>query len=184
MTLIAFQCAPPLVVASKIDERTLKRDGVCAASLPTTMGIVAGLLVQNTLKYLLQFGTVTPYLGYNALDDFFPTYTMRPNPDCSDSFCHRRQQEVILRKAAEAASGAAVIEKVADVVVTHEDNEWGISVVDESETRQDFGCLVAPGLRYAYAGNRSSSAPAETEEANAVTTTEDIETLMARMKEL
>lgn len=45
-----------------MDEKTLKREGVCAASLPTTMGIVAGLLVQNSLKYLLQFGTVTPYL--------------------------------------------------------------------------------------------------------------------------
>ncbi|QQP40288.1 Ubiquitinlike modifieractivating enzyme 5like, partial [Caligus rogercresseyi] len=44
-----FACAPPLVVASNIDEKTLKRDGVCAASLPTTMGIVAGFLVQNTL---------------------------------------------------------------------------------------------------------------------------------------
>ena len=45
-----FACAPPLVVASNIDEKTLKRDGVCAASLPTTMGIIAGFLVQNTLK--------------------------------------------------------------------------------------------------------------------------------------
>ena len=51
-----FACVPPLVVASGIDERTLKREGVCAASLPTTMGIVAGLLVQNALKYLLHFG--------------------------------------------------------------------------------------------------------------------------------
>lgn len=32
------------MVASGIDERTLKREGVCAASLPTTMGIVAGVL--------------------------------------------------------------------------------------------------------------------------------------------
>ncbi|THG03745.1 hypothetical protein TEA_005176 [Camellia sinensis var. sinensis] len=57
-----FACAPPLVVASGVDERTLKREGVCAASLPTTMGVVAGLLVQNTLKYLLKFGYVSPYL--------------------------------------------------------------------------------------------------------------------------
>jgi ubiquitin-like modifier-activating enzyme 5 len=42
--------APPLIMASNIDESTLKREGVCAASLPTTMGIVAGFLVQNTLK--------------------------------------------------------------------------------------------------------------------------------------
>lgn len=51
-----FGCAPPLIVASGIDEKTLKRANVCAASLPTTMGIVAGLLVQNTLKFLLRFG--------------------------------------------------------------------------------------------------------------------------------
>jgi ubiquitin-like modifier-activating enzyme 5 len=63
-----FQCAPPLIgmVHSMIrdssacanspvsrggDEKTLKKEGVCAASLPTSMSIVAGFLVQNTLKY-------------------------------------------------------------------------------------------------------------------------------------
>jgi len=54
------------------------------------MGIVAGFLVQNTLKfvfklfekfskkfllflfrYLLKFGRVSNYIGYNALDDHF-----------------------------------------------------------------------------------------------------------------
>ena len=30
-------------------------------------GIVAGLLVQNSLKYLLGFGQVTRYLGYSSL---------------------------------------------------------------------------------------------------------------------
>ena len=49
-----------------IDEKTLKRDGVCAASLPTTMGMVAGMLVQNSLKYMLNFGQVTRYLGYSV----------------------------------------------------------------------------------------------------------------------
>ena len=62
-----FACVPPLVVASGIDERTLKREGVCAASLPTTMGIVAGLLVQNTLKHLLQFGQARHHLCECAL---------------------------------------------------------------------------------------------------------------------
>ncbi|TRZ00141.1 hypothetical protein DNTS_030922, partial [Danionella cerebrum] len=77
-----FACAPPLVVAANIDEKTLKRDGVCAASLPTTMGVVAGLLVQNVLKYLLGFGTVSYYLGYNAMQDFFPSMAMKANPQC------------------------------------------------------------------------------------------------------
>ncbi|NXM78762.1 UBA5 enzyme, partial [Serilophus lunatus] len=44
-------CAPPLVVAATIDEKTLKQ-GVCAASLPTTMGVVAGILVQNVVMRL------------------------------------------------------------------------------------------------------------------------------------
>ncbi|CAH2103019.1 unnamed protein product [Euphydryas editha] len=46
-----FACAPPLVVASKIDEKTLKKEGVCAASLPTTMGIVAGFLEDRQCNY-------------------------------------------------------------------------------------------------------------------------------------
>ena len=51
-------------MASGIDEQTLKREKVCAASLPTTMGIVAGLLVQNALKHMLNFGEVSTHLGY------------------------------------------------------------------------------------------------------------------------
>ncbi|PIK40572.1 putative ubiquitin-like modifier-activating enzyme 5 [Apostichopus japonicus] len=88
-----FGCAPPLVVAENIDEKTLKREGVCAASLPTTMGVVAGLLVQNTLKYLLGFGNVTEYLGYSALQDFFPTMLMKPNPQCTGRYCVERQAD-------------------------------------------------------------------------------------------
>lgn len=171
-------------MASKVDERTLKKEGVCAASLPTTMGIVAGLLVQNTLKYLLHFGTVTPYLGYNALDDFFPTYPMKPNPECGDSFCRRRQKEVNSRKAAEAASAPVVPENETMIAVVHEDNDWGISVVDESVSETGTGGLVAPGLRYAYEGQiRSSSAPAETEDQEEEDA-DDVQTLMARMKQL
>lgn len=59
-----FECVPPLLVASGIDEQSLKRENVCAASLPTTMGIIAGLLVQNALKHLLKFGQVSAHLGY------------------------------------------------------------------------------------------------------------------------
>lgn len=129
-----FACAPPLVVASGVDERTLKREGVCAASLPTTMGVVAGLLVQNTLKYLLQFGKVSPYLGYNALKDFFPTMEMKPNPQCSNLACLDRQKEYALTKPARDAAAKAKMEleaSSAPEVSVHLDNEWNISVVDD-----------------------------------------------------
>merc|ERR1719220_508634 len=88
-----FVCAPPLIVSLGEDEKTLKREGVCAASLPTTMGLVAALLVQNALKFCLNFGTVSAYVGYNALKDFFPNYEMKPNPQCEDQNCCKRQRE-------------------------------------------------------------------------------------------
>ncbi|PWA49011.1 NAD(P)-binding Rossmann-fold superfamily protein [Artemisia annua] len=123
-----FACAPPLVVASGVDERTLKREGVCAASLPTTMGVVAGLLVQNTLKFLLQFGQVSPYLGYNALKDFFPTMAMKPNPQCSNGPCLERQKEYMLIKPArDAAAKAKMEEELSAIEIPiHADNEWNI----------------------------------------------------------
>jgi ubiquitin-like modifier-activating enzyme 5 len=76
-----------VAVDAGIDEATLRRDGVCAASLPTTMALVAALLAQTALKYVLKFGAVAPYIGYNALSDFFPQWPMRPNPSCDDAHC-------------------------------------------------------------------------------------------------
>lgn len=131
-----FACAPPLVVASGVDERTLKREGVCAASLPTTMGVVAGLLVQNTLKFLLKFGHVSPYLGYNALKDYFPTMEMKPNPQCSNVACLERQKDYFLTKPARDAAAKAKLDAEAlssKEESLHADNEWNISVVDDSE---------------------------------------------------
>lgn len=130
-----FECVPPLVVASGVDEKTLKREGVCAASLPTTMGMVAGMLVQNSLKYLLKFGRVTPYLGYSALTDFFPTMDILPNPGCSNSLCCKRQKEYQERKAAEGPEEEVEEEEVEEEEAPlHEENEWGISVGgDEGE---------------------------------------------------
>lgn len=44
-------------------------------------------------RYLLKFGTVSYYLGYNAMQDFFPTMAMKANPQCNDSFCRTQQEE-------------------------------------------------------------------------------------------
>lgn len=45
-------CIPPVAVSDDT-ENQIQREGVCAASLPTTMAIAAALLAQTTLKYLL-----------------------------------------------------------------------------------------------------------------------------------
>uniref|UniRef100_A0A673AMC2 Ubiquitin-like modifier-activating enzyme 5 n=1 Tax=Sphaeramia orbicularis TaxID=375764 RepID=A0A673AMC2_9TELE len=175
-----FACAPPLVVAANIDEKTLKREGVCAASLPTTMGVVAGILVQNVLKYLLKFGTVSYYLGYNAMQDFFPTMAMKPNPQCNDRHC-RRQQEEYKKKEAERPT-VEVVQEEEDVV--HEDNEWGIELVSEvtdAELQAASGPVpdLPEGITVAF------TIPSEVTDGDTVEETEQsLEELMAQMKKL
>eukprot|EP00294_Goniomonas_avonlea_P008682 CAMPEP_0114548502 /NCGR_PEP_ID=MMETSP0114-20121206/5015_1 /TAXON_ID=31324 /ORGANISM="Goniomonas sp, Strain m" /LENGTH=411 /DNA_ID=CAMNT_0001733095 /DNA_START=15 /DNA_END=1250 /DNA_ORIENTATION=+ len=142
-----FGCAPPLVVAAGIDEKTLKRENVCAASLPTTMGLVAAMLVQNALKFLLRFGDVSHYLGYNAMKDFFPTMKMKPNPVCTNADCVKRQLEFKEWVAQQKPAAAAV--KVEAAAPT--ENEWGI-VVEESQDNEDEAQAsdLPEGISFAY----------------------------------
>ncbi|XP_046662116.1 ubiquitin-like modifier-activating enzyme 5 [Homalodisca vitripennis] len=178
-----FACAPPLIVASNIDERTLKKDGVCAASLPTTMGVVAGFLVQNTLKKLLNFGEVSWYLGYNALNDFFPQMKLKPNSSCDDRFCRSQQAArppPSVQPSPSKASGDV------ETAVVHEDNEWGISLVDETPAEQlqedtAAGIELVAGVRAAYVVPQSSTAdPLNTVE----DTQASLDELMAQMKNI
>uniref|UniRef100_W5L636 Ubiquitin-like modifier-activating enzyme 5 n=2 Tax=Astyanax mexicanus TaxID=7994 RepID=W5L636_ASTMX len=178
-----FACAPPLVVAANIDEKTLKKDGVCAASLPTTMGVVAGILVQNVLKHLLGFGTVSFYLGYNAMLDFFPTMTMKANPQCDDKHC-RRQQEEFKKKEAERPKQEVVQE---EEEIVHEENEWGIELVSEV-TEAELQAASGPkpdlpeGITVAY------TIPEKDEGASSGQTVEEtdqsLEELMAQMRKM
>lgn len=174
-----FACAPPLVVASNIDERTLKKEGVCAASLPTTMAIVAGMLVQNSLKYLLDFGKVTPYLGYNALDDFFPTWSMKPNPDCNDRFCVQRQKDYMASEKSKTAEKVEVpVETEAPI-----ENEFGIEIVESNqEDEEEF--KVTSGLQFAYlqAKDKKKDEREDTAEETVEVPTESIEELQAMLK--
>jgi len=179
--LACFACAPPLVVAANIDEKTLKREGVCAASLPTTMGIVAGFLVQNSLKYLLKFGQVSHYLGYNAMLDFFPTMSMKPNPNCDEYQCLKLQKA---RAEELAANPEIVLEVEEEEAVVHEDNDWGISLVDEDVGDVGAGGSqeVAQGISTAY----SYKAPDADEDVtdDSEDTGESLEELMAKMGKL
>jgi ubiquitin-like modifier-activating enzyme 5 len=129
-----FECVPPLIVAKGDDERTLKREGVCAASLPTTMSITSAFLVQNVLKYFLGFGEVSNYLGYNALYNHFPTLPLKPNDSCANTNCRKHQEEYKIRKQKEPP--VKIIAKEEKPVV-HEDNEWGITLEDTSEDNKE-----------------------------------------------
>ena len=41
----------------------------------------------------MNFGTPSDYLGYNALEDFFPQVPVKPNPECDENHCKKRQKE-------------------------------------------------------------------------------------------
>lgn len=115
-----FQCVPPYAIASGMDESTIKRGGVCTASLPTTMGIIAGFLVQNTLKFLLQFGQVSYYLGYSALNNCFTNDIYLPCKDCCNDDCKRLQIQY-------SEKWSPCTWKPPITNVSEEDNIWGIT---------------------------------------------------------
>lgn len=83
-----FACIPPLAFTQD-KEQNIKREGVCAASLPTTMAITAAFLAHTSLKYLLEFEDISYYLQYNARSEFFSNNIFRPNPDCLDKCCQK-----------------------------------------------------------------------------------------------
>lgn len=76
----------------------------------------------NVIRKLLCFGEVSWYLGYNALTDYFPRMMLKPNPNCDDNFCQKRQAEQA-KILAEAPPPPPV--KHEEKAVIHEDNEWG-----------------------------------------------------------
>ncbi|VDD94281.1 unnamed protein product [Enterobius vermicularis] len=180
-----FACTPPLVVASNIDERTLKREGVCAASLPTTMAVIAGFLVQNALKFLLNFGEVSSYVGYNALCDFFPRHDLLPNPHCDDLFCKQRQKEyqAITQLFERKVKEAPKVTQLEQDSVVHDDNSWGIELVEESS--KDLAAKekveVKEGLVFAY---EPKDVDQGVKNETAKATEADLASLMSQLKSL
>ncbi|CCW67787.1 unnamed protein product [Phytomonas sp. Hart1] len=142
--LPCYECCPPLVVAMGLPEA--KREGVCAASLPTTMSIIAGFLAQNTLKFLLNFGTVSEYIGYDAMQDVFPRITIKANPECGSSICVLRQKQYAkkVEEMGEAAHPLYAARKAREVREAKKEvaakerakacaAEWGITVEDQGK---------------------------------------------------
>lgn len=86
-----FACMPPLALVEG-NEANIKREGVCTASLPTTMGITAGFIAQTVLKLLLQFEEISYYLSYNSRNEFFSKDKFIPNPECKDANCVKNQK--------------------------------------------------------------------------------------------
>jgi len=186
--LACFECAPPLIIASGVDEKTLKREGVCAASLPTTMGIVAGVLAQNALKYLLDFGTVSSYLGYIALVDHFPTMQLKPNPECVSYWCRKQQQLFETRRASAQPAAQTLAEPDTPL---HATNEWGIEVDHGEDLKGARDCaaastqqLLAGDIEYAQGKRNEPKYEVKTGDEVHADDSEDLSSLMAQLSGL
>jgi len=143
-----FGCAPPLAVATGLDEATLRREGVCAASLPTTMAIVAGLLVQAALKRMLGFGAVSGYLGYSSLTDHFPILSLKPNPACPVPGCVAAQARVAEEEAARPApeESDGTPGPAPPPPPLHGENAWGIELVGEGGEVESAAAVPAAAV--------------------------------------
>lgn len=104
------------------------------------MGIIAGLLAQNLLKYSLNFGEVAYLLSYNAFVNFFDNFELQPSSTCNDDNCVKLQEKF--------NKGELKSRKLAPKVKEEEDkkegiistNEWGIIVeeeIDESKPEKN-----------------------------------------------
>lgn len=78
-------------------------------------------------RYLLQFGEVSYYLGYNAMKNFFPSYRMNPNLECTSSWCQKRREEYEKKRASEPVVVRDEI-PATETAVVHEDNLYGMRI--------------------------------------------------------
>ena len=187
-----FECAPPLIVASGVDEKTLKREGVCAASLPTTMGITAGFLVQNALKLMLGFGEVATYLGYIALKEHFPKMALKPNPECTSYWCRKQQERARLRAAEEAKKPKPAPEPEPEPERAPIPNEWGIELCDSDEddgssgaaasSSGPAGAQLAEGVMFAHVSSAQEKPAVKSEDTVGGDGGVDLSDLMAQLK--
>merc|ERR1719219_1256386 len=86
---------------------------------------------------------------------FFPTMTLKPNKDCDEYHCRKNQKKFMEEEAERLKNQPEVAEtEVAIDEVLHEENEWGISLVDDDDTPDQASNQVdtnlTEGLSLAY----------------------------------
>jgi len=126
-------------------------------------------------------------LGYNALNDFFPTMRLQANESCEDWQCVKRQKEYKAYLETNPPVQEVEVEESSEIV--HEE-DWGISVVEEttecSSSAGDTASLAAnlpQGMRLAYTipernmHEENTGAPVESEDVS-------LEELMSKMKSI
>ena len=121
------------------------------------------------------------------MDDFFPSMSLKPNKDCDDYHCRTQQKKFAESEVERLKNEVAQPEVKEEEEVIHEDNEWGISLVDNDDNDDQPDTVVSkdqltPGLHLAYERRVTMEATdIKLEEAEEE---ESLEDLMSKMKQL
>jgi len=104
-----YQCTGSIDLGEK------KHGEPCTASLPSTIAIIASLTVEIALKYLLNFGVIPDYIGFNALTDQYIIQKMNRDPlcfICGERKTSLKEQKKSLQKIDELTEGKTVDELI------------------------------------------------------------------------
>ena len=117
------------------------------------------------------------------MQDFFPTMSMKPNTDCDDYHCRAQQKAYAEKLKSMPAVAEPQVEESAEPL--HEENEWGISLVDEDQpdVTAESTHHLASGVHLAYERRVTMEADAELTEDNSAAE-QSLEDLMSQMKQL
>ena len=157
--------------------------------------------------YLLRFGEVAFYLGYNAMKNFFPMTQVvhayaptasncfssryvqqKANPTCSSAWCLKQQAQFAEWSAKQVVRAPVAAAPQAAPAAA---NEWGITLEDSSvddPSAASGGAVLPEGLFYAFersAAQPSSSASSSSPSGGSAAGSGDsVEDLMAALKGL
>lgn len=113
--------------------------------------------------------------------------TLKPNANCDDSKCVRKQQEY--QQYIKDNPEVQVEEAKEETEVVHEDNDWGICLVesesnDNVEAGSSSNLNLVPGLKVAYDIPSKPMKESHQEIALDDDTEESLDDLMSRMKNI
>ena len=87
-----YQCTASVQINAQSNDA---RGPQCAASLPSTLAIISSLQVQHALKFLLNFGQIPDFIGYNGLNDEFTYLTLKRDKNC---YVCGEQSDITIKK--------------------------------------------------------------------------------------
>ena len=93
--IIPYETACAKCMSRIQQDMPVERGEACVASLPSTMAILASIQIQEMLKLLLKFGTLTDYVMYDMVKGKFFSYETKQDKFCP--VCGEKSKEIMIQ---------------------------------------------------------------------------------------